>query len=205
MRADDVLDRLVQAAPPPHERSRPLALLGGPPCQGFSTGNRRMEADERNGLHVRYAALLARLQPDVFIFENVLGLLSMSKGTFLPRILAGLRAVGYDVDVWKVNAAEFGLPQRRQRVIIVGVPSGRPIPNRPEAWTSPHPGSPGISPAATVAEALADLPVIAAGQDGSDLGYRCQPLTRYQEFLRSSLSPVDYLMISKGALPRAVA
>jgi DNA (cytosine-5)-methyltransferase 1 len=204
MRADEVLERLVKAAPPPSDRTRPLALVGGPPCQGFSTGNRRSEQDERNGLHVRYAALLARLQPDVFVFENVLGLVSMSKGTFLPRILAGLRAVGYDVDVWKINAAEFGLPQRRQRVVIVGVPSGCVIPDRPPAWTSPLP-NPSLPFTATVSEALSDLPAIAAGQDGTELPYRSMPQSAYQQFLRGQINAEGLLRLMRSAPRREAA
>ena len=207
MRANDVLDRLVSAAPVSTARARPLALLGGPPCQGFSTGgNRRSELDERNGLHLRYTALLARLRPDLFIFENVLGLLSMSKGTFLPHILAGLELVGYDVEVWRVNAAEFGVPQRRQRLILVGVPSGRAIPKCPQAWASPVPADlPLTIPTVTVAEALDDLPMIAAGQDGSGLDYRCRPTSNYQALLRGDIGAPEYLANARNAISRAAA
>src|SRR3546814_17893696 len=76
------------------------------------------------------------------------------------------------VDVWRMNAAEFGLPQRRQRVVLVGVPHGRALPKRPEAWTSVIEGQSSDKIATTtVAEPLGDLPPITAGQEGSKTGY----------------------------------
>jgi DNA (cytosine-5)-methyltransferase 1 len=207
MQDNNVLDRLVHAASAPGERIRPLALVGGPPCQGFSTGGkRRTEDDERNGLHVRYEALLARLRPDVFIFENVLGLLSMSKGAFLSRILAGFRTVGYDVEIWRLNAAEYGVPQRRQRVIIVGVPTGRPVPRCPEAWTIPVPDEVSlVTPTVTVVDAIDDLPPIAAGQDGSRLRYRTGPTSSYQALLRGEMGLADYMSVSRASVSLAAA
>lgn len=207
MWADDVLNRLIQAAPTKSKRTRRLALVGGPPCQGFSTGgNRRTEEDERNSLYVRYLALLEQLQPDVFVFENVLGLLNMSKGTFLPRILKGFETAGYDAEVWRINAAEFGVPQRRQRVVVVGVPHGCEAPRRLEPWSSLLAGSTSSKPEATnVADSLDDLPAIAAGQNGSELGYRSAPLSRYQEFLRGHLSAADFLTTAKIGIGRVAA
>ena len=189
MEDDAVIDRLV-AATTSRDHSRPLALVGGPPCQGFSTGGKkRSEEDARNGLHARYALLLARTKPDVFIFENVLGLLSMSSGAFVKRVIEGLSAVGYNVEMWKMNAAEYGVPQRRQRVIIVGVPIGRYLPDRPREWTSLEVDTLfGHTTAVGVAEAISDLPVIAAGQDGRLLDYVPSPPTPYQLFMRGKLS-----------------
>lgn len=172
-----------------------LALVGGPPCQGFSTGgNRRSPDDARNRLHKSYAALLARLQPDVFVFENVLGLLSMERGRFLEQILQGLRATGYEVAVWRLNAARFGIPQRRERVMLIGVPHGAELPQQPRPWTSPLPAGPfDHPPVCGVAEALGDLPALRAGQDGSGLPYRAPPESEYQRFARESISPAEYL------------
>lgn len=175
---------------------RRLALVGGPPCQGFSTGgNRRSADDARNGLHASYAALLADMRPDVFVLENVLGLLSMEGGRFLERILHGLRAVGYEVAVWRVGAARLGIPQRRERVMLVGVPNGADLPCQPMPWTSPLP-SPGLlalPPVYGVADALSDLPALAPGQDGSHLPYRMPPRSEYQRLVRGLISPAEYV------------
>lgn len=178
-----------------HLAGRRLALVGGPPCQGFSTGGKRRSPDDaRNNLHKSYTALLSRLRPDVFVFENVLGLLSMEAGSFLKRILQGFASVGYDVAVWRVNAARFGIPQRRDRVIIVGLPNGVGLPSTPKPWTNF--GSSDLFPMLPicgVSGALGDLPGLSAGQDGSQLPYRSPPQSYFQRFARGELSPTEYV------------
>jgi DNA (cytosine-5)-methyltransferase 1 len=172
-----------------------LALLGGPPCQGFSTGgNRRSSEDARNGLHARYAALVSRLRPDIFIFENVLGLLSMDTGRFVLKVLEGLRSLGYEVALWRLNAALFGIPQRRERVFIVGVPIGCALPAQPRAWTSAASAELFAShPVCDVAAALDDLPPLSPGQDGSLLPYQCSPESAYQQLMRGQILPTDFV------------
>lgn len=206
MEDDAVIARLAAAAAA-RDHARPLALVGGPPCQGFSTGGKkRSEEDTRNGLHTRYALLLARTRPDVFLFENVPGLLSMSRGAFVQRVIEGLAAVGYDVDLWKMNAAEYGVPQRRQRVILVGVPKGRRLPARPGEWTSL--GANALfddAVAVGVAEAISDLPIIGAGQDGRMLDYAPSPSTPYQAFMRGKLSAAQVLSSYGRAARRSAA
>lgn len=185
-------ERLSAAAKDGVER---LALVGGPPCQGFSTGgNRRSPEDARNGLHASYADLLARVRPDIFVFENVLGLLSMEGGRFLPRILQGFRAVGYEVCVWKLNAADYGVPQRRERVFLVGVPKGSSLPSPPRPWTSPATADLLALPRVCgVAEALGDLPPLLAGQDSKGLPYRSPPASHFQKFARGMIKPFEYV------------
>lgn len=200
MNDDRVIEHLV-AATEGRDCSRPLALVGGPPCQGFSTGGKkRSEDDARNHLHSRYSMLLDRMRPDVFVFENVLGLLSMSGGTFLQRILAGFDNVGYDAQVWKMNAAEFGVPQKRVRVVIVGVRRGGMAPPRkPVEWCSLSTG--GLLdaiPAVTVNEAIGDLPRLTAGEDGSGLRYASDPASPYQALMRGEITPASYLANARG-------
>lgn len=207
MNDDNVIDHLVESV---HGRDNrcPLALLGGPPCQGFSTGgNKRSEDDARNQLHVRYSALLKRMKPDVFIFENVLGLLSMSGGAFLESIMAGFGDAGYDALVWKMNAAEFGVPQRRIRVIIVGVRrGGMALPQKPAEWCSLQPDELfGRKPPVTVSDAISDLPRIQAGEDGSDRAYSHDPECLYQALMRGQISPTAYLATTRGRLGREAA
>lgn len=196
MNSDEVLERLRNSVSPEDRQGVPLALVGGPPCQGFSTGGkRRSEEDARNSLYSRYALLLRLLQPNVFIFENVMGLLSMSGGRFLERIIGELGSAGYEVEVWKTNAAEFGIPQRRQRVIIVGVKSGHAHPARPVPWTSVGAASGllDLSPAVSVDEAIGDLPSIEAGEDGSERDYASPAVSLYQRLMRGEISAGDYL------------
>lgn len=193
MGSDEVIDRLAAAANL-HKLTSPLALVGGPPCQGFSTGGKkRSEEDARNKLHERYALLLSRAKPDIFIFENVMGLLSMSRGAYVRRVIDGLSAVGYEVELWRMNAAEYGVPQRRQRVIIVGVAKGRELPYRPQEWTLlEQKGLLADVQAIGVTEAIGDLPAIGAGQDGQLLEYRSGPGTPYQALMRGEISPRQF-------------
>ncbi|MCW2396148.1 MULTISPECIES: DNA (cytosine-5-)-methyltransferase [unclassified Sphingobium] len=209
MNDDQVIEYLVTAS---KERcgARPLALVGGPPCQGFSTGgNKRSEADVRNHLHARYSLLLEKMKPDLFVFENVLGLLSMSGGTFLQRIMRGFDEAGYDAQVWKMNAAEFGVPQRRVRVVIVGVRRAGRVnmpPRRPAEWCSLSPEGSFVTQAAvTVAEAISDLPALIAGEDGSQLDYSSAATCSYQALMRGELSPAAYLAETRRRNSRLAA
>lgn len=97
-------------------------LIGGFPCQGFSVANtKRVLEDERNKLYREYLRFLRELQPKMFVAENVKGILSIGKGEVIKQIIKEFEDVGYRVDCKLLNAADFGVPQTRQRVIIVGV------------------------------------------------------------------------------------
>ena len=207
MNDDKIIDHLV-AVTQGRDKTRALALVGGPPCQGFSTGGKkRSENDARNHLHSRYSVLLKRMKPDVFVFENVLGLLSMSGGAFLQRIMTGFDEAGYDALVWKMNAAEFGVPQRRIRVVIVGVRrGGMALPHKPVEWCSLRPDHlRGEQASVTVSDAIGDLPHLQAGEDGSHRAYCHGPACSYQALMRGEISPVAYLAAARDGLRHAVA
>ncbi|MGO7592116.1 DNA (cytosine-5-)-methyltransferase [Rhizobium leguminosarum] len=194
MNDESIHDRLLAAAVNRPVGNR-LALIGGPPCQGFSTGgNRRSKEDTRNHLHARYQQLLARLKPDVFVFENVLGLLSMDGGSFVKHVTDGLRSVGYDIALHRFNAARYGIPQRRERVVIIGVPSGRELPSPPVQWTQPTTSDSNFPVVSSVSEALSDLPKIKPGEIGSEIAYRSQATTPYQRLMRGELSVERYIV-----------
>ena len=94
-------------------------VVGGPPCQSYSTlGKRQM--DERANLFTQYRRILQLLQPKAFVFENVVGILSMDKGRLFQRIQTGFEELGYSLKHKVVNAVDFGVPQQRERVILVG-------------------------------------------------------------------------------------
>lgn len=96
-------------------------VVGGFPCQGFSQANLLREVgDTRNGLYLFFRNVVASKKPKFFIAENVKGILSLGKGEVIRRIVADFAAVGYVVEYRLVNMADYGVPQNRQRVIIVG-------------------------------------------------------------------------------------
>lgn len=96
-------------------------VVGGFPCQGFSMANmRRNIEDERNFLYRFFYDTIRVKQPRYFIAENVKGILSLGKGTVIKQITEDFAEAGYIVEVHKVNMADYGIPQHRERVIIVG-------------------------------------------------------------------------------------
>ncbi len=97
-------------------------LIGGFPCQGFSVANtKRHEHDDRNKLYLELLRVLKDKQPKFFLAENVKGILSLQKGKVFEMILEDFHKAGYKVKHKVLNAADFGVPQKRERVIILGV------------------------------------------------------------------------------------
>lgn len=100
-------------------------IVGGPPCQAYSLVGRSrdengMEGDPRNYLYVQYGRFLKKYTPKLFVFENVLGLLSAEKGKHFKNIQRYFRRLGYIVEPVIMNANQFGVLQNRKRVIIIG-------------------------------------------------------------------------------------
>lgn len=98
----------------------PLAVIGGPPCQGFSTAGVRDTKDPRNQLIFNYLHIVAELRPRWFIFENVEGLLTSNHGADVFALVREFLIRGYSVRVHKANFAAYGVPQTRKRVLIIG-------------------------------------------------------------------------------------
>lgn len=97
-------------------------IIGGFPCQGFSVANmKRHESDERNALYKQLIRVIDAKKPKFFLAENVKGLTNLAKGTVFQMILSDFSALGYKVSYRVLNAADYGVPQTRQRVIIIGV------------------------------------------------------------------------------------
>ncbi|MBI1822191.1 MAG: DNA cytosine methyltransferase [Nitrospirae bacterium] len=95
-------------------------IVGGPPCQGFSSAGRRLAEDDRNTLVCVFARLIARYKPLAFAFENVEGFLTQAHGRFVFDLLEPLIDAGYRIHLRKVNAAHYGVPQHRKRVLAIG-------------------------------------------------------------------------------------
>ena len=103
-------------------------IIGGPPCQGYSMKGKKLGLkDSRNFLFREYLNLVKELQPEVFVIENVKGLLLASNGWFKDEILKAIGDLGYMVEYGVLNAADFGVPQARERAIFI-CSKGRIIP-----------------------------------------------------------------------------
>lgn len=96
-------------------------IIGGFPCQGFSVANtKRSMEDKRNFLYKEMLRVIDDKRPKFFVAENVKGLLSMEKGKVIEMIKSDFESLGYHVDARVLNAAEYGVPQARERVVIIG-------------------------------------------------------------------------------------
>ncbi|MFH5826793.1 DNA cytosine methyltransferase [Clostridium perfringens] len=96
-------------------------VIGGFPCQGFSVANtKRTIEDKRNFLYKEMLRVIRDKRPKVFVAENVKGILSLAGGKVFEMIKKDFEDLGYDVDAKVLNAAEYGVPQARERVIILG-------------------------------------------------------------------------------------
>lgn len=96
-------------------------VLGGFPCQGFSVANtKRSMEDERNFLYLELIRLIKDKNPKYFLAENVKGLLSMQKGKVMEMIMDDFKALGYEVEYRLLKASDYGVPQNRERVVIIG-------------------------------------------------------------------------------------
>ena len=96
-------------------------VIGGFPCQGFSVANtKRSMKDERNFLYKEMLRVIKDKKPKFFVTENVKGILSMEKGKVIEMIKKDFESIGYKVDARLLNAAEYGVPQARERVVIIG-------------------------------------------------------------------------------------
>lgn len=95
-------------------------LIGGPPCQGFSTAGLRFWDDPRNTLLKSYVNALDKIKPKWFLMENVEGLLTADNGNYLYEATKAFIELGYKIRVEKIYAHEYGVPQRRKRVFVIG-------------------------------------------------------------------------------------
>jgi DNA (cytosine-5)-methyltransferase 1 len=177
-------------------------LFAGPPCQGFSMIGARVVWDERNNLFREVLRLAQGIRPRCIVIENVPGLVTLAGGAYLRAILEGLQTLeelGYTAACAELLAAQYGAPQMRWRLIIVGWRAGLAI---PAGYGFPHPteglGSIGdLLPNCTITkqqtrgfvttqEAIGDLPPVTAGEEVTT--YVGPPASAYQVAMREGLS-----------------
>lgn len=156
-------------------------VVGGPPCQSYSTvGKRRM--DDRANLFMQYKRVLQIIQPRGFIFENVIGILSMDHGHLFERVQAEFEEIGYTLKYRVLDAVDYGVPQRRERVILVGFKGANPF-----EFPTPTHGD-GRKPYVTLKDAIGDLPTLKSGQQ---LDYYDRDVdNEFLRFVRSSSCPL---------------
>ena len=117
-------------------------LAGGPPCQAFSVfGKRKGRQDPRGLLAYQYKRMLSELAPKAFVFENVYGMMTIEGGQLFEDIKRELSnpedGLTYELSVFRLNASDFGVPQFRDRVFIIGARSGKNVVSIPKMFAEP--------------------------------------------------------------------
>lgn len=159
-------------------------VIGGPPCQSFSLVGKRDVNDDRSDLVWRYLEIIQHVQPEYFVFENVVGLKSAKtpKGTrVIDDLSEAFEEIGYTISIETLNAADYGVPQRRKRVIIVGSRAGNmfEFPSK----THNEDGVNGLEKWVSAEEALGDLGE--ATMEGKS-NYSSPAQNSYQEKMREN-------------------
>lgn len=128
-------------------------VLGGFPCPGFSAAGPRLIDDDRNFLYIHFVRAIIEAEPLAFVAENVKGILTLGKGEVLKQILEDFKAAGYNLKYKLVNSRDFGVPQLRERVFIIGI---REDLNIKYEFPEPTHGS-SNNPYLTLRDAIGDL------------------------------------------------
>lgn len=175
---------------PPIDTTQSTVVFGGPPCQGFSTSNQRTRNLDNpvNHLYVHFLRHVRSIQPTFVVFENVKGFLETNGGFFFTAVLTQLRELGYTVRHQVLTATDYGVPQRRSRLFVIGSRTGPP----------PLP-APTTTKPTTVSDALHDLPDLANGAAIPSIPYRSVPLSEYSRRLRGDCQMCTNNFVTRNA------
>jgi DNA (cytosine-5)-methyltransferase 1 len=161
-----------------HDSDSVDLILGGPPCQSFSTLGKRLLDDPRGKLFQEYLRLVKLTKPKVFVFENVTGLLSMDGGKLFNTIVSSFEEEGYNITCNILNAVDFGVPQNRKRVMVVGHMAKFCFPKRTH-----------LNNHLSLLDAIGDLPYL----DNHDYNeYICEPQNSFQNQARIGCNELKY-------------
>jgi DNA (cytosine-5)-methyltransferase 1 len=178
-------------------------IVGGPPCQGFSTAGRRIPSDSRNTLVLKMLDFVHSLAPENVVIENVPGMKWMKRGEAIGAIIERLEAGGYTTTVLDLKAEEYCVPQRRRRVFVVANRNNEPL-SVPIGILAPivrgrtrkdsRLGTKDLPPPVTVSEAVSDLPSLSSGEGEDRIEYLPSwTKTDYQRLMRGKLELGDFI------------
>lgn len=155
-------------------------IIGGPPCQGFSQKGKRLSLfDQRNYLFQQYVRFVEKFRPKYFVLENVPNIITTANGFFKNQIIEAFSHLGYEVAYGILCAADYGVPQDRNRAFFVGqlhrLQIGLPVPSKAKT---------------TLKEAIYDLPFIPSGGGAEIMAYDKKPFSDYQVMMRKNSKAV---------------
>lgn len=157
------------------QKKRVNMIIGGPPCQGFSLKGKNLGLDDpRNFLFLEYWDLVNQIRPSLFVIENVKNLIADCGGFFIKQIYEKFEKLGYTLNHGILKASDFGVPQNRERAIIIGYKGIKKIslPTR------------NVKNEITVREAISDLAYLNSGEGEDCSEYKNPAVTEYQKRLR---------------------
>lgn len=151
-------------------------IIGGPPCQGFSNKGKKLGLkDPRNFLFLEYLDMVDKLKPEIFVIENVKSMLNAVNGYFIEQIKSKISTLRYNMTYGVLTSSDYGVPQKRQRAIIIAFKKG--IPKLPLPYSINQ---------VTVRDAISDLSYLNSGEGAFEQNYKFDAQTDYQKFLRKN-------------------
>lgn len=165
-------------------------VIGGPPCQGFSNAGKRMIEDPRNALYKEFVDIVIETNPKIFIMENVEGIMSINEGKTFAEIKETFRELGFNVTGRKLIATQYGVPQKRKRVIIIGSKLGESSALFPDPFLEED-------NFITIKDAIGDITAKPTDEidDEINIGAAKSP---YQELMQGLITPKQYLKLIKS-------
>jgi len=172
-------------------RRKECVVFGGPPCQGFSYSNQRTRnsSNPSNWLFKEFIRIVKLVRAEWVVFENVKGITDTEGGKFLAAVLRDLDRLGYSLTSGLLNALDFGVPQNRQRLFVIGVLQGATIDLPSPSWSNPI----------TVAEAISDLPYLENGAAVSQMPYGLEAPSSYANRLREDARVSANHLVTRNA------
>ena len=166
-------------------------IFGGPPCQGFSTSNQKTRGltNPENWLFLEFLRVVKIMMPDWTLFENVTGIIETEGGFFLREFITGLENLGYTCSSWVLNATNYGVPQLRKRLFLLGSSHGIRV-EQPKLSLSEH---------ITVQEAISDLPSLSNGASENWMPYKCKATSDYSRMMREGARRSSNHLVTKNS------
>lgn len=174
-------------------------IIGGPPCQGFSHAGWRNPDDRRNQLFKEFVLIVDKIRPEIFVLENVPGILTMRNGEAIKEIIQSFEGIGYTVsNPMKLNAEDFGVPQKRRRVVVIGTRSGECILPPTKIFSETNTSMP--SPV-TVFEAIGGLPCLKSNEGEFEMRVDYEPISLFEALMMEKINLETFYYESSRLIP----
>ena len=163
-------------------------VIGGPPCQGFSYAGKRKSNDPRNFLFKEFVEIVEKIKPKVILMENVEGILTSDNGKTFRNISNSFSKLGYELHKKKMHAVQYGVPQKRKRIVIIGtINHVNPRICFPDEYILDE------QHYITVGDAISDFPKIRVNGGKNVANLVTEPNCLYQKFMRGNIFVEEYV------------